>query len=97
VARHRIVKSDKRGALIAQNPISANYSIPTEVKNIVPIVCSSRVEFIWDTAATYFLREEIPRVCAAGELIKYLNEFDPEQLNNKPYVIPVKQKQSSVV
>jgi hypothetical protein len=89
-----IKESDDRAQLIARTPIGANYQIPIGITHVVPIVCSSRAEYIWNLGPQYMLTGKIPRVCTLGELIAYLNNCDAREVIKKPFSFPIEGRSS---
>jgi len=82
-------ESDTRARLIAQYPVGANYRIPSVCKYIIPVVCSSMAEYIWEDEAMTQLTESIPRVCTIQELIELIEESPGLGLERRPYAIQV--------
>lgn len=73
---------------VAESPIGDNYKLPEEVKYLIPVVCSSNVEFLFECNS--MLTSDIPMVCTPVELADYLQLFDPEHIYSKTLIIPVK-------
>lgn len=66
--------SDTRANKIAATRIGSNFSIPEDVKFVVPVICSSFSEFIWSTEEQFYLQPgRTPRVCTLDELINTMN------------------------
>jgi len=84
-----LAESDARARLIAQNPVGANYKIPAECEYIIPVVCSSMAEYIWEDEGATQLTESIPRVCTIQELIEVIDDSQQLSLDRRPYAIAI--------
>lgn len=87
--RGLLSESDERAKKIAANPVGSNYRIPAECKYIIPVVCSSMAEYIWEDEPMTQLTDSIPRVCTVGELIEILNDENLADLSQRPYAIQI--------
>lgn len=84
-----LARIDKQAQLIAQNPVGANYRIPPECRYIIPIVCSSMTEYIWEDEVWTQLTESIPRVCTIQELMEVIDDSQQLSLGRRPYAIEI--------
>jgi hypothetical protein len=84
-----LIKSDARAKMIAQNPVGGNYQIPLECEYIIPVVCSSMVEYISEDEAMTQLTESIPRICTIEELIEVIEKSDQLDFTHRPYALRI--------
>jgi hypothetical protein len=84
-----LAESDARAAKVALHPTGANYAIGSEIKYLVPIVCSSMPEYFWEWNDNLSLSRWIPRVCTVSELRAVLEDPSRLSLTSRPYAIPV--------
>jgi hypothetical protein len=84
-----LAESDTRVSKIAQQPTGANYSIGSEIKYLVPIVCSSMPEYFWEWNESLSLSECTPRVCTVSELRDVLERSASLNLESRPYTVAV--------
>jgi hypothetical protein len=68
-------KADTRAGKVVNVRKGSNFSIPEEVRFIVPVVCSAFVEFVWSQSNVYYLDEDlkIPRGCTLDELVAIMS------------------------
>jgi hypothetical protein len=66
--------SDSRADKIVATHTGSNFSIPSDVKFVVPVICGAFSEFFWSDAEELYLRDgKIPRVCTLEELIPLMS------------------------
>jgi hypothetical protein len=79
-------QADQRAGQVASRREWDGGEIPAGVNWILPIVCSSRVEYIGDAKEMFFLTPDIPRICTPPELARFINEWNWRQLERKPFL-----------
>jgi hypothetical protein len=82
-------QAERSAREVARRRTWKNGMLPEDVKWILPVVCSSRVEYIAEDEQRYFLNEEIPRICTPGELAKFIAEWNWEWIKTRPYLIGI--------
>lgn len=83
-------QADSLAKKISTSPTWDNGQIPKNIKYVVPLVCSSFHEYIWEDKERHFLNKEVPRISTIGELTEYLKSFNKRELSKKPYIIRVR-------
>lgn len=79
--------SDRRSHKIASTHTGSNFSIPQDVKFVVPVICSAFSEFIWSGDEHFYLQPgRTPRVCTLDELIDTMT-VDRASLQQRPFTI----------
>jgi hypothetical protein len=76
---------DSKVDFILKNYDTINIPLPPGIKYLVPVVCSSFPEYIWDNTEDLFLNNKIPRVATYQEILEF-DKLDFEVLKNKPFV-----------
>ncbi|MHA1918348.1 MAG: hypothetical protein ACTSWX_01270 [Promethearchaeota archaeon] len=74
-------KLKEKVEIIIENPKGDNYKVPDKIKKIIPIICTSSVEFLFEIES--YLDNNIPDVCTPFELIHYLSNFKPKEIFQK--------------
>jgi len=77
--------NDGRASFLADNPIGDNYRLPMECLYVVPIVCTTYPEFLFDVSDRMLLSGDIPRVCTPKELTEFLDSFREPELTSRSY------------
>lgn len=75
------IKLDDVCKILSDNPKGDNYEIPKKVKKIIPIICSSAVEFLFEIKS--YLNPDIPNICTPLELLWLIIHFDTENIHSK--------------
>jgi hypothetical protein len=79
--------SDTRAQKIVAALTGSNFSIPQDVKFVVPVICSAFSEFIWSDDQQFYLQPgRIPRVCTLDELIDVIT-VGRASLRERPFTI----------
>lgn len=81
------IKLKDKVSIIVENPKGDNYEVPKKVKKIIPIICTSSVEFLFEVES--FLDKNTPDVCTPFELIEYLSRFDPSDIYKNTISYPI--------
>lgn len=86
-------QAERAARQAARRKAWANGRLPEQIEWILPVVCSSTVEYIAEPARRYFLSAEspqvIPRICTPEELGEFLREWDWDKIRHKPFLVPV--------
>jgi hypothetical protein len=77
--------NDIRASFLADNPIGDNYRLPMDCLYVVPIVCTTYPEFLFDVSDHMLLSGNIPRVCTPKELTEFLDSFNESEVTSKSY------------
>ncbi|WP_165420124.1 YecA family protein [Edaphobacter modestus] len=84
-----LAKSDSRARKIANAKEGSNFKIPSDVRYIIPVVCSAFSEFFWSEDDPLYLKTgSVPRVCNLGELCSVLND-SLSDLKQKSFAIEI--------
>ncbi|MFZ5933049.1 MAG: hypothetical protein ACOYT7_03185 [Patescibacteria group bacterium] len=76
---------DEIGKHITKN--SKDLTLPRRYKYLLPIVCTSHPEYIWDEIRNLRLPNNVPRICTLGEILDFirdLNKYRPKLIRS-PY------------
>ena len=84
--------NDERASFLAENPKGDNYDLPQDYSHVVPVVCSTHPEFLFDISEHFLLDRYTPRVCTPKELVEFLNSFNESVLASEPYAIRIIRK-----
>jgi hypothetical protein len=67
-------------------------SLPPKFKYIVPIVCTTFPEFLYELSSHTLLVDNVPRICTLNELILFLSNLGPylPELKTRAFVQSIK-------
>jgi hypothetical protein len=79
--------ADTRANRIVATHTGSNFSIPQDVRFVVPVICSAFSEFFWSSDEQFYLQPgRIPRVCTIEELIDTMT-VTRASLQQRPFTI----------
>ncbi|MBI4589063.1 MAG: tetratricopeptide repeat protein [Candidatus Rokubacteria bacterium] len=78
---------------LARRKVWGNGRVPDDIKWVLPVVCSSKVEYVAEASRRYFLTEQIPRICTPAELGEFLIGWDWAKVRRSPFLIRVRDSQ----
>jgi len=87
--RDDLKKFDKACNRIAKEKKGLNFEVPSNIRFILPILCTAFPEYIIDIEDYYFLNSEIPRICTPEEIVKYIKETPLCEITKNKNIIKI--------
>jgi len=63
-----------------------DHNLPNNIETIIPVAVSDFPEYIWTNNDSYWLTDNIPRICTVGELGKLSDPTVLKSIMKKPFV-----------